>query len=186
VPETPRRHVLRGLLAGTVATALALAAHYLGGGPVPRPLGLLTPWLLSVQAAVLLLGRRRSPVRLALAAGTAQALFHALFALGAAGSAASHAHHGPVVLTVDPVGRPMWAWHAVAALVTAGALQAGGSARARLGEALARLVGLRLPRPTWTPAPSRAVPVPLLAARRTRPAPLSSLSRRGPPVVLVP
>lgn len=78
--------LVRGAAAATVATAVALVGHVLGGGITPGMLGVLLPWWLSVAVCTVLAGSRFSLPRMALAVTGSQALFHTLFLAGTPGS----------------------------------------------------------------------------------------------------
>lgn len=210
VRRTRLSRVLRGALAASVATYVALLSHVSAGGALPRALGLAVPWTLSLAVCVLLAGRTLSLSRLVLGTGISQALFHLLFVLGAAPTAAAsaisgaHDHHLPGVALVDAavtasgtvsvatgaVGTDalMWVGHALAALVTAGAVHRGERAVRRLaGILLLCLRALRtrvlsaLVLPHAAPAGAASV-----TARDERPAMERvigrALRRRGPPV----
>lgn len=83
-----RARLVRGTVAGTVATGFALLFHVLAGGHFPAWLGITIPWILSVLISVTLSRRDLSAVSLGLSALASQYLFHWLFVLGA-----SPAHH---------------------------------------------------------------------------------------------
>ncbi|MEV7694566.1 hypothetical protein AB0N73_14675 [Microbacterium sp. NPDC089189] len=203
--RTRLSRVLRGALAASVATFVALLSHVSAGGEMPGALGLAVPWTLSVAVCVLLAGRTLSLPRLLVGTGVSQALFHALFVLGAAPVASTaipgaHDHHMPGLSIVDAAGSGaaipaavgpdalMWAGHALAALVTAVALHRGERAVQRLGavvllclRALRTRVLAALVLPHAAPAGTASVP-----ARDERPAMERvvgrALRRRGPPV----
>ncbi|MFQ6485020.1 hypothetical protein [Brachybacterium epidermidis] len=82
--------LVRGAAAATVATAVALTGHVLGGGVVPSFLGVLLPWWLSVAVCTVLAGSRFSLPRMALAVTGSQALFHGLFMAGTPGDPSAH------------------------------------------------------------------------------------------------
>lgn len=134
--ESRRPAVIRGSLSATLAIFIALAGHVSGGGTMPGPLGLLVPWVLSLMVSVLLAGKKLSVVRLALAVGISQFLFHVLFVLGtvtpSGAPVSGHVHGAPLVLPagdgvadVVVTGGSMWIGHLVAALVTVVALHRG-------------------------------------------------------------
>ena len=75
------RRALRGSLAATAATFVALTSHILGGGALPAAMGVIVPLALSSLVCVLLAGRRLSLPRLTVSVGVSQALFHLLFSL---------------------------------------------------------------------------------------------------------
>lgn len=88
--------LVRGGIAATLATAVALIGHVLGGGAVPGWLGIALPWWLSVTACTVLAGARFSLPRLSAAVLGSQALFHGLFMAGTPGD--------PAARLVDPPG----------------------------------------------------------------------------------
>ena len=134
---TPSRKpaVLRGFVASSVATFVALAGHVTGGGQMPGVLGILVPWLLSFMICVLLAGRKLSVTRLSVSVAVSQFLFHVLFVLGtvtSTGNAAPQVHGAPLVLpagvgTANAVvaDGAMWLGHLVAVIVTVAALHRG-------------------------------------------------------------
>lgn len=75
------RRALRGTLAASAATFVALTSHILGGGAFPTTMGLIVPLSLSILVCVALAGRRLSLPRLTVSVGTSQTLFHLLFSL---------------------------------------------------------------------------------------------------------
>lgn len=191
---------MRGVLASSFATFIALMSHVTAGGVVPGFLGIAVPWVLSLFVCVLLAGRQLSLVRLSLAVVLSQSLFHVLFVLGSfspTGSSAHGAHHGHVhtmamthgeTMTVALHGDvSMWFAHGVAASITVAALYWGERAARSVLELFAklrswvqfvfsRLVGLVL-------APSRLVIAPVFSSTLvlTSVLPFASVSRRGPP-----
>ena len=191
--------VLRGLTAASVATFIALLSHVTAGGAVPGWVGVLVPWVLAVAACTLLAGRSLSFVRLAIAVGVSQFLFHGLFVLGfftpEATTSAVHIHPGMHVAGGGHVASAahgdavMWFWHVAAALVTVAALHRGEHAVRRLlalaGEAVSA-IRRRLVILTAVVAPA---PRPLAGfdGEERVMAPLgwhpSSMVRRGPPLL---
>lgn len=145
---------LRGLVAATVSTFVALLSHIAVGGAMPGPLGIVAPLVFSTLVCVMLAGRRLSLIRLSIAVAISQVLFHTLFVLGAGGagvaggragdaSTAGHAMHGgPVML--DAAAAPLahsghvasWMWiaHVVAGLITIAALHRGETILGRLAD----------------------------------------------------
>ena len=89
--------LLRGGLAATIATAVALTGHVVAGGAVPGWLGVLLPWWLSVAVCTVLAGARFTPVRMSAAVLGSQVLFHGLFMAGTPGD--------PATRLVDPPGQ---------------------------------------------------------------------------------
>lgn len=190
--------VLRGVLAASVATFVALLSHLVGGGAMPGWVGVVVPWILAVAVCTLLAGRTLSLWRLTFAVVASQFLFHGLFILGMFGapaepSAALLSHHLPASATTALPGLPqadlaMWLGHAVAALVTTVFLYRGERAVRRLlalaGE-IAHAVRRRVTALAFDVAqPRRTAPV---AAPAQRLAPLGrhefSVARRGPPLL---
>ncbi|MGP9682468.1 hypothetical protein [Brachybacterium sp. AOP3-A1-3] len=88
--------LLRGGVAATLATLVALGGHLTGGGAMPSWLGIALPWWLSVAACTVLAGTRFSLPRMLTAVLASQALFHGLFMAGTPGD--------PSVQMVDPPG----------------------------------------------------------------------------------
>lgn len=88
--------LVRGGIAATIATAVALFGHVAGGGAVPGWVGVALPWWLSVTVCTVLAGSRFSPARLSAAVLGSQALFHGLFMAGTPGD--------PHARLVDPPG----------------------------------------------------------------------------------
>ncbi len=202
--EAMRRHgrglrVARGAAAASVATFVALLSHVSGGGQIPGILGIVVPLALSFVACTVLAGRRTSAPRLALAVAVSQVLFHTLFVLGDyRAGAAGHVHGAaptataasaateamPHVMTTDA---GMWAWHAVAALVTTVALHRGERTLAALRELAQRSIAwvrarARIIATNFGPSPVRRVSAEVVAVVR----PVSALlvvsaRRRGPP-----
>lgn len=196
--------LVRGAVAATLATFVALFAHVVAGGQMPAMIGVLVPLLLSITVCTLLAGRRLSPVRLVASVGVAQLLFHALFVLGSGSSPrpASSSHHvDPAVsasildaessLHTHAPGAGMWIGHGVAALVTVAILYfaermllALMSIATRVDAWVRRLVGA-LTRPVPPVFALRDVVV-LSGSRALRAGMgLGSVSRRGPPLLSV-
>ncbi|MFC0673638.1 hypothetical protein [Brachybacterium hainanense] len=80
--------LVRGALAATLATSIALLGHVLGGGDVPGWMGIALPWWLSITLCTTLAGARFSAPRLLAAISGSQLLFHLLFVVGAPSSGA--------------------------------------------------------------------------------------------------
>lgn len=198
--EAMRRHgrgtrVARGAAAAAVATFVALLSHVSGGGEVPGILGIVVPLALSFVACTALAGRRTSAMRLGLAVAVSQVLFHTLFVLGSYRPGAEGHVHGavptaatggamPHVMTTDA---GMWAWHAVAALVTTVALHRGERTLAALRELAQRSIAwvrarARIIAAIFGPAPLRRVSAEVVAVVRPVSALIvASARRRGPP-----
>lgn len=203
--------VVRGSLAASVATFVALLSHVSAGGAVPGPLGILVPFVLSVFVCTVLAGRRLSAIRLSLAVAGSQALFHSLFVLGVVSTGAprlvtGHDHAAvlppatgavlPATGALLPAGAVLPAtdgrmllWHLFAAALTTVALYRGERAARRLRTLAAEVLAwLRRWVPSLpaeqSPAPRRA---PLDVPRDHRVGDLISPranGRRGPPVPL--
>jgi hypothetical protein len=189
--------LLRAATAACLSTGVALAMHIGGGGTIPAAPGVIVPLVLALAVSTQLAGAPMSRWRLAAAVVTAQALFHAAFALGpgatvVASGSGPHASHQLTSLTVDsasvhtahaPLTPSMLAAHAAAATATYALLRradvfvtllrrAAGSLKARLTVAPPRLAM----RSRITALPGR-VPVAISIARCPR-------GLRGPPLCL--
>ncbi|NNU28436.1 hypothetical protein [Isoptericola sediminis] len=193
--------VLRGAVAATVATGVALASHVAGGAPVPGWLGVVAPWAITVWLSTLLAGRHVARWRTASSVVVGQVLFHTLFVLGTpvGAPAASDPHAGHAVLTpftptsatVDllQADARMGGWHAAAAVATAALLYRGELLLHRLLRAAGTVVTRLAPPRLVVPAAAIEVPtapalVPVRYHRPARPRPqLRPLQRRGPPAL---
>lgn len=184
------RRVARGSIAAGLATWVALAFHLLGGGGMPTPAGIITPFVLSWCACVALAGWREHALRLTVSVLVSQALFHLLFTLGAP-AAAHGGHHGSAVHLgqAEAVGAApwshMWLAHLVAAAITVLALRSGEQALGRLSRAI--LAGARrLCAPPVLDPLFRVVAPPSMPTRPDVRPGLGwfhrEISRRGPPV----
>lgn len=162
---------------------------------MPGMLGVGVPWLLSFMVCTLLAGIRLSAIRLAISVLASQALFHALFVLGAItprGGIAPHVH-GPLVLpagsgAIVPEDPGMWFAHGIAAVITVVALHRG-ERLVQVLRSVASAVACWLTRPVagapaLPAAPARPRWAVCTAPRRTEPR-LSILHRRGPPLLVV-
>ena len=188
--------MLRGAVAASVATFVALLSHVSGGGAVPGWVGVAVPLALSFVVCTALAGRRLSAARLSVAVALSQVLFHTLFVLGSYDlGVAGHVHGGAGAILVPgsavPVLTPdaaMWCGHLVAAAVTVVALHRGERTvvslrllavrsvawlRARVGVILA----------AFRPVPVRRVFADVVAPVRPVAVLLAATAlRRGPPV----
>ncbi len=195
--------LVRGAVAATLATFVALFAHVVAGGEMPALIGVLVPLLLSITVCTLLAGRRLSAVRLIASVGIAQLLFHTLFVLGSGSSPrpASASHHVDPAVAASIIdaesssmhshgtGVNMWIGHGVAALLTVAFLYfaermllALASTATRVDAWIRRLVEA-LTRPVPPVFALRDVVV-LSGSRALRAgAGLGSVSRRGPPLL---
>lgn len=196
------RHAVRGVVAATVATLVALLSHVLAGGEIPGWLGILTPWVLSLPVCVGLARWSLSLGRLSVSVAVSQFFFHTLFVLGASGGSgmvvtanSGHAGHGFELVAASTAAAPasdsavMWVWHAIAAVVTIAAVHRGEQAVHRIGRVAARVaawVAVRILPGSLTPV---AVTVARFPAAVFSAAPLAShfelspLLRRGPPAL---
>lgn len=196
--------LVRGSLAASIATFVALLSHVSGGGTAPSWIGILVPLVVSVLVCTALAGRSLSLTRLGVAVLGSQALFHLLFVLGTFGPSAKtgtgHAHHHDAAMSmtmetsdmtvVSTAGASMWIAHAVAALITVAALYRGERAVLRLRDVARQMVA-------WVRrAAAFTIPSFVLVPRRVQAVAVSlppallvlfvSVSRRrGPPVARV-
>lgn len=186
--------VVRGAVAASVATFVALLSHVTAGGAVPGIFGIIVPLALSFPVCVAFAGRRPSLWRLGPAVALSQVLFHTLFVLGTYGTGRAAHVHGVATVLDGPAGpvvtadAAMGGWHLIAAALTTLALHRGETTVALLRVLADRLV-------VWLRARAAIIatgPVPV-ALRRVhvvlieviRPISLllaASLRRRGPPL----
>lgn len=124
--------LLRGGVAASLATLVALGGHLVGGGAMPSWLGVALPWWLAVTVCTVLAGSRFSLPRMGVAVLSSQALFHGLFTAGTPGDSSitlvappgSHLGHGvhgahsAQSAGVTP-GAPLHAGHGADGVVTA-------------------------------------------------------------------
>lgn len=190
--------ILRGLVAASFATFVALFSHVTAGGAPPSILGIAAPLLLSFAACALLAGRRLSLVRLTISVGVSQFLFHSLFGLGVpAALPTGHAHHtaDTIATLAAPVshaahsGASMWVAHLIAGAITIAALYFAESILTALAEAR-RFVVRRFAAALTLPVVVRpAAPRPASVIASTAPTKLSvfpaTLAHRGPPLLPV-
>ncbi|WP_129788116.1 hypothetical protein [Promicromonospora panici] len=201
-----RVRALRGGLAASSATFVALASHLAGGGQMPGLLGIVVPLALSLPVSMAWAGRRLSLLGLSASVVASQLFFHVLFMLGtpvrpaqaSSGSGAHAGHQGMVVPTsAETAGQTtemahtdatMWVWHAVAAVVTIVVLYRGELMLLRLRDLAVRTAAWLLRgRAVVEDAGSFVRPaLPSVVAATFRPLhpdpQLSPLRRRGPPV----
>ena len=204
---------VRGWAAAFVATFIAALSHVFAGGPAPETSVLVLSVALSGLACTALAGRVLSLWRLSTAVVVSQGLFHGLFSLGSASSAAGtavpttghagHAAHavaaasgsgltgtgiGTGVMVMDHASPLMWAGHALAALATIAVLRHGEVTAVRLITA----IGLRvvaflpvfLPLAVESGAPVIPADWPVRPLRNLG-APLLVMRHRGPPLLPV-
>jgi len=178
---------LRGAIAGTVTTTLALAFHVIGGGAVPSSIAIVGSLLGAIWISILIGRRRHSLPFLTVAVGVSQLLLHTVFAASTAGGSVSgggHADHGAMQFVLGHGGQAMWWAHALAGVLTVAALHQGerillglAALTALVVRSVARLAGLVTPVPGTRrlPATTPSIPLPL-AERRSAVTVL-----RGPP-----
>lgn len=195
-PMSRGTRTARGTAGALAATLLAAASHGIAGGAITWPAVAVTA-ILALPLCTALAGRVASLWRLTAAVGTAQFLYHWIFAgIDVVGSAPAgapappHAAHlatlqgfAPELATAGSADAAMWLGHALAAVLTIALLHRGE--RACL--ALAGLIRRALPwrRPRFVAVSRRPVlrPLVLRAPLRARTAARSAISHRGPPTV---
>ncbi len=210
-PGRTRARALRGVLAASSATLVALMSHLAGGGEMPGVLGIVVPLALSLPVCIAWSARHLSLPRLSASVVTSQLFFHVLFVLGTPVGAAQapsgpHAGHVGMAMPTAPAAgsahlpgqagqmtemvhadATMWVWHAVAAVVTVVVLYRGELMLLRL-RALADRMATWLLRGRSVVDDVGSFVLPALPGvvaatfRRLHPGPqLSPLRRRGPP-----
>ena len=187
---------------------VAVLSHSIADGRPAPAIGVLLTLVFAVPFCVALAGRELSWVRLSIAVGLSQFVFHGLLLIGitdpaalpgaadaavAAASQGSHAAHTaqamlPGIASVGPAshaahaGAGMWIAHLIGAIVTVTALGAGERAL----RALLDLFGWRrlLHVLSWVPSPQRAAVRIAAAWRFTAPklVVLTEMRLRGPPL----
>ncbi|MDH6238294.1 hypothetical protein [Cryobacterium sp. CG_9.6] len=195
----------RGWIVALVSTLVAAVSHTIGGGGAPGMVAVALSLAFAGMICIALAGRTLSFWRGALAVLTSQLIFHGLFSLGAAGGAISpdaiaasgtHQHSmlpgliesSGTAMPAGHDGATMWIAHGVAAVITIAALRFGERAFWGLLEN-ARLIvrALFLPTPTavMPPVLARRAATARVSLPRNLFVLLSSLRRRGPPLVTV-
>lgn len=199
-----RVRALRGGLAATSATFVALASHLAGGGQLPDLLGIVVPLMLSLPVCMAWSGRL-SLLGLSASVGASQLFFHVLFTLGTptgtasapSGAGAHPGHAGMGIPTsaqtagqaAEAAGADtmMWVSHAVAAVVTIVLLHRGELMLLGLRDLAARaaawlLGGRSVVEDTGSFVRPKLPGVVAAAFQPLHPGPqLSPLLRRGPP-----
>lgn len=187
---------VRGAVAASVATFVALLSHVSSGGELPGIVGVVVPLALSFVVCTVLAGRRLSAWRLTPAVTLSQLLFHTLFVLGSFDLGVAGHVHGALASPLAPTlaspaaaaDAAMWLGHGFAAVVTVVALHRGERALAAILLGAARCVAwlrsrLHLVADVVRPVPvRRVVPETIAIARPAWALPMSSARRRGPPL----
>ena len=183
----------RGWSVAVFATVTAAVSHGLAGGTFPGAFGIVASVVLAGAASSLLTARKQSPLRLAIAVGLTQVMYHAVFSGMGDPTAPVVTHdalhqHGavalPELLHVHGASGSMWLAHIIAGVLTLIVLMNAESAlwgfTCTIALALSRLLSLGRPLAPQT-APATAVAAspagvsPLLVV-------LSSMRYRGPPL----
>lgn len=189
----------RGATSAAIALFLAAFSHGVAAGEAPGVVGLVFAALVALAASVGFVGRRVTPVRVALAVIVSQGTFHLLFGVGSGdggGLAVSGTGHHQVVTVVESAApaaphaahanAAMLVAHALAAVFTIVYLLAAEAAvwRALTGGArrlIGRLTGAITSAPVAIAMSRRAVDAaPMLPRARLL---NSALRYRGPPVL---
>jgi len=178
LPTTGALRLVRGVVVGLVATALAGLGHALAGGRLPNTLPLLAIAAAAVLVALALSGQRWRLASLLTLLGLVQVAFHVAF--HTAVHAGTTAHTMPDMSAGPTRSLPMPLLHVAAAVLTALALRRGEDWCWRLVDLLRRPLTAtgsgRLPLPRLT--------LPVRSPRSVRPARIllsSTVRRRGPP-----
>lgn len=151
--RTRGARALRGGLAASSATFVALMSHIAGGGEVPGLLGVVVPLVLSLPVCMAWSGRL-SLAGLSASVVASQLFFHALFMLGtpaqdrpASAASGAHAGHEGMMMPTPAAGQAtemapadptMWLSHGLAAVVTIAVLYRGELMLLRLRELAVR------------------------------------------------
>ncbi len=184
---------MRASVVALITVALALLAHVLGGGDVPRAIVLVPLAAVVLAAAVPFSGRRIGPLGAVVLVGVGQlALHHAFGLLGTMGcepaaEMVGHSHTVQLACTAAPEhmassgGAGMFALHVVATLVTALLIAGTDRAMSWISAWLRPLVALLAPvvLPASAPLPVRVETSRAVGRRDVGVVPL-----RGPPTVI--
>ncbi|MEV1129048.1 hypothetical protein [Agromyces sp. NPDC049794] len=117
----------RGATTAAIALFLAAFSHGVAAGEAPGGVGLVFASLVALAASVALIGRRTTPVRVALAVIVSQGAFHLLFGVGAGSGGSlvvSGTGHHQVVTIADGAATAAHSEHADVAMLAAHALAA--------------------------------------------------------------
>lgn len=189
----------RGATTAAIALFLAAFSHGVAAGEAPGGVGLVFASLVALAASVAFVGRRTTPIRVALAVTVSQGAFHLLFGVGAGSGGlvvSGTGHHQVVTIAEGAAPAAAHAAHADVAMLAAHALAAvltivyllaaeGVVWRALAGTAR-RFVGRLTGAVTLAPAVV-TVPGPAIDAAPVRPRSRllnSGLRYRGPPARL--
>ena len=181
---------VRGALAGSLTTLLALSFHVFGGGAAPGAAAVIGSGLAAIWVCTMLAGRRMRPWMLVIAVALAQLVLHTVFSMSTAtviapvGGAPAHDHGDTAIGTIVHAGHAMWVAHVVAGVVTVAVIVLGDrmlTAATGIGARIRRrlLVVVLAPSPAGpvsVPVPSAPF-VPSIADRV-----VAAVARRGPPV----
>ena len=191
------QRLARGWIVGLVATTVAAVSHSLAGGYRPGALSLGVALIFAGMLGTLVIGRRPSLPRLAVAVGVSQLAFHLLFSLlgsGSTGSASGFGMSGmagmdtavsPAVVVSghDHLADPgMWIAHAIAAALTVLFLR---RAELAVWTMLVRVIErvVLVCAPPIAALPPQAHPELPQVTRLSSRAVTSSTWRRGPPLL---
>ncbi|MFD6140202.1 hypothetical protein [Promicromonospora sp. NPDC060271] len=200
--RTRGARALRGGLAASSATFVALMSHLAGGGELPGLLGIVVPLVLSLPVCMAWSGRL-SLAGLSASVVASQLFFHVLFTLGTpaaarpvSAGAGAHAGHEGMTMPAPAAGPAvemahadltMWLSHGLAAVVTIAVLYRGELLLLRLRELAVRaaawlLGGLAVVDRAGSFVLPALPGVVAAAFRSPHPSPqLTPLLRRGPP-----
>ena len=183
----------RGWSVAVFATVTAAVSHGLAGGTFPGAFGIVASVVLAGAASSLLTARKQSPLRLAIAVGLTQVMYHAVFSgMGdptapVAAQGLGHEHGVvslPEIMNVHGHSGSMWVAHIIAGVLTLIVLMNAESAlwgfTSTIALALSRLLSLGRP---LAPQTAPAAVVAASPARVSRLlVVLSSMRYRGPPL----
>jgi len=184
--------LLRGAGASSVATIIAAVSHTIGGGAAPHPLLVLALSVFLTPIAALLVGRREGVLRLSAAVAVSQTVFHVLFTVLNATTAANaggtgSAGHQHMMIMLGPIGDTvapdtgMLSAHIIAGVITVALLARGESVLRAIARWMRAVLHVHLPVPAqhW-PSPAPAIGF----LRAWEPEFLiGDVSRRGPPAL---
>jgi len=184
--------VARGLVAAAISLFTAAAFHIIAGGAIPTPVAIVSCFVVSSFVCVAFSGKKLSLLRLSVAVGLSQFLFHSVFSLWTTqptlvlGTGHAHDHMVMFLPNTTPAAADadMWLAHLIAAIATVAALRHGEAAfwgllttaRLWLGSIFVKLA-LAVPASTRRPA----APVHRVASPPGLVLLFSSRHHRGPP-----